>query len=262
MTLLDVNALHAGYGKKQVLADVCFSSDSHELTGVLGPNGCGKTTLLKVLCGILPSQGEIRMAGRDIRRLTPRQLAALCRYIPQRCGITIDISLTDVVLMGFNPQLALLAYPSADMRRQAWDALETVGLGDKKYANFQTLSEGQKQLCLLARALLLSQGVLLLDEPESALDFRERYRMLGLIRAWLAQRDGCAVVTLHDPQLALNTCDRLLLMQDGQLVSALSPKTDSEETLEKALSALFGPLSVCRFHDHEGRSQLILLNEG
>lgn len=261
MTLLKVNSLNAGYGKKQVLSQVCFSVGSHELMGVLGANGCGKTTLLKAICGILPCRGEVRICGSDMRVLRPKELAGLCRYLPQRCGISIDLSLTDVVLMGFNPQLGLLAYPDAEMKRLAAAALDTVGLGDRRDANFQTLSEGQKQLCLLARALLPGHGVLLLDEPESALDFRERYRMLGLVRAWLAQSDACAAVTLHDPQLALNTCDQLLLMRQGTVAAVLRPREDSEERLQAALSEVFGPLSVRRCVSRSGHEQLVLLKE-
>lgn len=262
MRLLEVTNVSAGYGKTKVLSDLSFSSESHELTGILGANGSGKTTLLKALCGILPSQGEIRVCEKEIRTLQPKQLARLCRYIPQRCGISIDISLVDVVLMGFNPQLGLLSYPDAEMKRQAEDALEMVGLGSRKHENFQTLSEGQKQLCILARTLLLKKGVLLLDEPESALDFRERYRMLSLVRAWLKDNDGCAAVTLHDPQLALNTCDRLLLMKNGTIVSSISPGKDSEETLQNALSEIFGELSVRRCVNRSGQEQLVLLKEG
>ena len=261
MTLLEVNGLHAGYGRRQVLSDVHFSADSHEMIGILGANGCGKSTLLKSLCGILPCQGEIRICGSELQSLRPKQLARLCRYIPQRCGITIDLSLMDVVLMGFNPQLGLLAYPDDAMKRRAEAALKEVGLEGRKHANFQTLSEGQKQLCILARTLLLERGVLLLDEPESALDFRERYRLLGMVRAWLQQREGCAVVTLHDPQLALNTCDRLLLMKNGSVTDIISPRDDSMEKLQTALCEVFGALSLHRCRSHSGHEQLVLLKE-
>ena len=261
MTLLEVNGLHAGYGRRQVLSDVHFSADSHEMIGILGANGCGKTTLLKALCGILPSQGAIRICGSELQSLRPRQLARLCRYIPQRSGITIDLSLTDVVLMGFNPQLGLLSYPDETMKRQAEAALETVGLADRRHTNFQALSEGQKQLCLLARTLLLERGVQLLDEPESALDLRERYRLLGLVRTWLQQREGCAVVTLHDPQLALNTCDRLLLMRNGSIADVISPAEDSLEQLQAALCGVFGALSLHRCRSRSGHEQLVLLKE-
>lgn len=262
MTMLEVRGLNAGYAHRQVLTDVSFSVSGGEMVGILGANGSGKTTLLKVLCGILPGKGDYHICGEDIRKMSPKQLSKVSRYIPQRCGISIDISLLDVVLMGFNPELNPLSGPDKTMIRTAEEALETVGLGSRKNTNFLTLSEGQKQLCILARTLLLRKGVLLLDEPESALDFRERYRMLGLVRNWMKQNTGCALVTLHDPQLALNACDRLLLMRDGIIVDEILPAHDSAEKVQASLSGIFGDLSVHRCEDRSGAKQLVLIKEG
>lgn len=261
MTLLEVNALHAGYGTDEILKGISFRVESGSLTGILGINGCGKSTLMKAVCAIIPSQGEIRLLGQDARKLSSRQMAKISRYIPQRTGITLDISVLDVVLMGFNPQLGLLEYPGKAMREAALDALRSVGLAHRANQNFQTLSEGQKQLCLLSRAMLLERGLLLLDEPESALDFSGRYKMLQLIRQWVTQRESGALVTLHDPQLAINTCDTLLLLQDGQLSGTLHPAEDAPEVMEKHLSRIYGSLSIHRCTTRSGKPQLVLLKE-
>lgn len=261
MTLLDVQNLTAGYGRKQILNGLSFQIESHTLVGILGANGSGKTTLLKALCGITPSTGTVRLGGEDASALSARKLAQRSRYIPQRTGISIDISALDVVLMGFNPSLGLLESPNAAMRSAAQAALEQVGLGDRSHVNFLTLSEGQKQLCLLARALLLEQGMLFLDEPESALDFSGRYRMLSLIRSWAEHHEGAALVTLHDPQLALNTCDRLLLIQNGCLTADLNPGSTPPRELEEALCTLFGNLSLHRCTARDGRQHFVLLKE-
>lgn len=261
MTLLEVEGLCAGYGQKQILKEISFRVESHTLVGILGANGSGKTTLLKALCGTLPSRGEIRLMGRDARRLSPREMAKCSRYIPQRSGIAIDLSVLDVVLMGFNPQLGLLEYPNAAMRAQAMEALRRVGLAERAAANFQTLSEGQKQLCILARTMLLEQGLLLLDEPESALDFSGRYKMLSLVRSWLTEREGAGLVTLHDPQLALNTCDRLLVVREGKLYACLCPQEDSIQRMEEVLCQVFGSLSIHRCIGRNGKPQFVLLRE-
>ncbi len=100
------------------------------------------------------------------------------------------------------------------MKKEAFDALCSVGLGSRKDDNFQQLSEGQKQLCLLARTFVLKRRLLLLDEPESALDFRLRYEMMGLLRTYVVKNNAAALVTLHDPSLALNYCDTLLVLSD------------------------------------------------
>ena len=187
MSFFSVQGLCAGYAGRRVLRDVSFTLEPGCLTGVLGANGSGKTTLLKAVGGILPHAGRCTLQGAALEGLSPRRLAAVCGYIPQRSGIGIDISALDVVLMGFNPALGLLERPSAAMRARAAAALAEVGLGGREQENYLHLSEGQKQLCILARTLAAPRRLLLLDEPESALDFHHRYRMLALLDA-----AGCA----------------------------------------------------------------------
>lgn len=259
--MLDAKNLTAGYGSREILHDVSLSAETGEIVGLLGANGSGKTTLLKTLCGIHPGRGEIRLCGQDIHHLSPRQIARYSRYIQQRSGIDIDLPVLEVVLMGFNPQLGLLEYPNSVMRQAAMDALNRVGMAHRAQENFQTLSEGQKQLCILARAMLLEKGVLFLDEPESALDFSGRYRIFSLVRQWVDSHESCALVTLHDPQLALNTCDRLLLLREGRIVASLCPAVDAITEMEEKLSEIFGELSVHICNDRNGERQLVLLKE-
>lgn len=256
-----VSHLQAGYGSRPVVQDVSFSVGAGELLGVLGANGCGKTTLLKAVCGILPHQGSCQLDGRPLEPMTPRQLARHCSYIPQRSGISIDISVLDVVLMGFNPWLGLLERPTAEMRDKARRALARVGLAGREQDNYLHLSEGQKQLCMLARTLTAGGSLLLLDEPESALDFRYRYRMLALLRGWAAEGGRAALVTLHDPGLALNCCDRLLILAEGGVQGVLAPKTDPLPRMEEQLSAVYGAVSLARCRDRAGREQLVMLKE-
>ena len=111
-----------------MLNDVSFSLEKGRMMGILWANGSGKTTLIKSICGILPHQGECTLDGAKLEKLTARQLAGKCSYIPQRSGISIDISALDVVLMGFNPHLGLMEHPSAAMKQQAFEALERAGL--------------------------------------------------------------------------------------------------------------------------------------
>ena len=172
MTFFSVNHLSAGYGKNNDLSDICFSLDEGKIVGVLGANGCGKRTLFKCICGILPLDGQCVLSGQNIDNLTAKQIAQKCSYIPQRSGLAIDISVFDVVMMGFKPKLRLFEYPDEKMKKAGEDALCMVGLADKKDDNYMTLSEGQKQLCIIARTLVSGAKLLLLDEPESALDFK------------------------------------------------------------------------------------------
>ena len=256
--ILEVKALSAGYGKKTILHDVSFSLESGTMTGLLGSNGSGKTTLLKSLCGLLPHTGQVLLEEVPLHQLSPRALARQCSLIGQRSGISIDISAQDVVLMGFNARLGLLEYPGKQMKESARQALAAVGLGGMEEQNYQTLSEGQKQLCILARTLVTEAGLVLMDEPESALDFFGRYQMLEMVKRFLGTHRA-ALVTLHDPQLALNCCDRLLLLRDGCLLDALEPQQDSLEDMERKLSMVYGDLTLLRVNNKDGKPQLVLV---
>ncbi len=261
MTGLMVSGLRAGYGGSPVLKDVSFELEGGRVMGILGANGSGKTTLLKAICGILPREGSCVLDGTSMEGLSARQMAVLCSYIPQRSGISIDISALDVVLMGFNPRLRLLQPPDAAMRRTAAQALTRVGLADRLEDNYLQLSEGQKQLCMLARTLVSPGRLLLMDEPESALDFQHRYRMLHIIRGQVREQGRMALISLHDPMLALNCCDDLLLIKNGTAAGLLHPASDSPEAMAAQLSRLYGPVTLAICPDRQGRKHMVMLKE-
>lgn len=261
MTFFQADKLQAGYAKKEIIHTLSFTLERNSLTAVLGANGSGKTTLLKALCGILPHQGTCSVDGICLEQLSPKHLAQICSYIPQRSGISIDISAMDVVLMGFNPKLKMLEYPNSRMKSLAADALTLVGLSEHMNQNYMTLSEGQKQLCILARTLAADSKMLLLDEPESALDFQYRYKMLNIIRNWVNEHDRCALTALHDPMLALNFCDRLILLKNGRLLDTLNPRTDTLERMETSLAQIYGSINLQRCTDRQGTSHLIMIKE-
>ena len=262
MSSFDVRGLRAGYGGRRVIDGLSFSLEGGRLMGVLGANGSGKTTLIRSICGILRHEGECILEGERLEGLGARRLAQLCSYIPQRSGITIDIPALDVVLMGFNPHLGLLEHPTQAMKQQALEALERAGIGDMADKNYMHLSEGQKQLCILARTLVARGRLLLLDEPESALDFRFRYRMLEMLRDWVRQDGRFALVALHDPMLALNDCDDLLLLRDGKRIGVLRPSVDPFDRMEAMLREIYGSVSLTACVDRSGRKHIIMLNEG
>lgn len=163
--------------------------------------------------------------------------------------------------MGFNPKLGLLERPTAAMKEEACRALTLVGLKGKEETNYLTLSEGQKQLCILARTLCGSGRLLLLDEPESALDFRFRYQMLELLQNWLTDSSRAIILTLHDPSLALNYCEKLLLLSEGRILGTLCPRRDTLESMETLLAQIYGKISLHKVLNHSGQEQLIMLKE-
>lgn len=261
MSILDVISISTGYGKASVLRDISFSVEPGSVMGVLGANGSGKTTLIKSICGLLPHKGICRTGDIELESLTSRQIAKLVSYIPQRSGVSIDISVLDAVLMGFNPHLGILENPAKSMKDEALRVLTEVGLSGFENKSYLTLSEGEKQLCILARTMVSGSRILFLDEPESALDFNHRYRMLKKLRLWVNVSNGTALVALHDPILALNYCDKLLVLKDGKTLDVFSPKESRLEDMENTLSQIYGPVCLQWCKNHSGKEFLMMIRE-
>ena len=146
--------------------------------------------------------------------------------------------------------------------RASWEeALALAGLAGREQENYLHFSEGQKQLCILARTLVSGSSLLLLDEPESALDFQYRYRTMQLLRNWVREKERAVLAALHDPLLALNSCDSLLVLANGRVQALLSPAGDPPEEMERQLSAVYGAVSLHRCTDRSGRHQWVMLKE-
>ena len=228
MNLLTVTNLSAGYAGKQVIKDISFFVAPKTIVGILGANGCGKTTLIKAIANLLPHTGSCQLDDTYLENASPRQLALLCGYIPQKSGISIDLTLLDVVLMGFNPKLSLLQSPTEQMKKEAFDALCSVGLGSRKDDNFQQLSEGQKQLCLLARTFVLKRRLLLLDEPTAALDpIAEN----DIYMKYSEMTQGKTSMFISHRLASTRFCDRIIFVADGGV---------KEEGTHESLLALGG----------------------
>lgn len=243
--MFEVNGLSVRYGNNVILDNISFSLEKGTVTALLGANGSGKTTLLKALCGILPHKGTCLLDGCDLGGLPLKETARCVSYIPQRSGIAIDLTALEVVLMGFNPQLKLLQQPTAAMVDKARQALH--GMRIEVDQNYLTLSEGQKQLCILARTMVSEGKLLLLDEPESALDLQNRYEIFDRLRGWMGER--AVLAALHDPQLALQMANKLILLKDRQIYAVLSPKKDSLETMEQAFCEIYGKVRLHKIED-------------
>jgi ABC-type cobalamin/Fe3+-siderophores transport systems, ATPase components len=206
---------------------------------VLGPNGCGKTTLLRLLLGInAPSEGHVDVRGR-------------VAFVPQLFQVGFDYTALDMVLMGRARRIGLLSQPSRRDEAAALEALDRFGLADMAGRPFHELSGGQRQMVIFARALVAEADILVLDEPASALDLRNQALILDWIRR-LSRRDGLTVVfTTHHPHHALAVSDFTLLML-GKTDYACGPA--GEVLTEANLQALYGvPLRRLSF-DHEGRT--------
>jgi iron complex transport system ATP-binding protein len=225
--LLEVGDLHFshGRGQKEVLAGVSLLAREGEITTVLGPNGCGKTTLFKCIGGIWkPGQGEVRLEGVDILLRSHMERARLLATVPQEHEAPFPYSVFEVVLMGRASRVGALSAPSRQDRHRAEEALEEAGIESLREKACTKLSGGEKQLVLIARAIAQDAPVMLLDEPVSHLDFRHQLLILRKIRRLAREKQLIVLMTLHDPNLAMLFSDRVGLMNGGVVVSEGKPQ--------------------------------------
>ncbi|NCC76982.1 MAG: ABC transporter ATP-binding protein [Clostridia bacterium] len=234
----------AGRRKSFSTAPVSLMIPPRELVVLLGPNGSGKSTLLKGLMGLVPHRGLVRVHGFDLSHASSRERARHLAYLPQRQQFAFPIQVEEIVLMGFNPVMGLFGSYSKAQHAKTRTVLDRLGLAGLAAADYTHLSEGQRQRVLLARSLVQQADILLLDEPDTALDLRVRYETLWTIRTILLEDQRSGLLILHDPGLALDLCDRIELMQDGQIIAQIDPALEPPDQIAAKLGLLYGPLSV------------------
>ncbi len=235
--MLEINDLYFSHGQREtdVLGGVSLRAHKGEITTVLGPNGCGKTTLFKCIGGLWePRQGEVRFEDVDLLTQSHVQRARVLATVPQEHVPPFPYTVFEVVLMGRASRVRTLATPSRHDRDRADEALGEAGIETLREKAYTRLSGGEKQLVLIARALAQDAPIMLLDEPVSHLDFRHQLLILRKIRRLVRDKNLVALMTLHDPNLALQFSDHVVLMNGGGIVSAGSPETViTEESLKQ-----------------------------
>lgn len=204
----------------RIVRDVSLHAAQGEFVGLLGPNGSGKSTLLRMVYRVLqPAGGKVCVAGRDVWQVSARENARAMAVLAQEGAEAFDLRVRDMVLMGRTPHQSPFARDSDEDLRIVADALERTGTAHLTGRMFSTLSGGEKQRVLMARALAQQAPLLILDEPTNHLDVRHQFALMNLVR-----RLGLTTLAaLHDLQLAAHYCDRLYLLRDGALVAQGTP---------------------------------------
>ena len=176
--------------------------------------------------------------------MNEKQRARLIAFIPQVCGRMSGKTVLEVVLMGFNAWLGLFESPSAAHRKAALGTLERLGCAPLAQKDFGALSQGQRQIVILARCLVQNTPVMLMDEPDSALDFLNRQKVLGKLREIIHVERKAGLISLHDPNFAMRYCDRLLLLEAGRLVGEIRMKGASKDAIKGKLSRVYGDIEL------------------
>jgi iron complex transport system ATP-binding protein len=224
-------------GGRRIVDGVSFTVEPGAWVSLLGPNGAGKTTLLRVLAGLRRFSGSVRLAGRELAELGRREAARQIALVPQTPVAPPAMSVGDYVLLGRTPHMGVLAREGAGDRAAAGDALVRLELAPLSERTLASLSGGELQRAVIARALAQSAPVLLLDEPTTALDIGHQQQVLELVDE-LRRADGLTVLAaMHDLTLAAQYGDRIILVDGGRVLA----EGDAGDVLtEQRIASLYG----------------------
>ncbi|HVR56241.1 MAG TPA: ABC transporter ATP-binding protein [Pseudolabrys sp.] len=211
--------LTIGYPDRTVGRGLDVALSTGEVLALLGPNGGGKTTLLKTLLGLLkPKAGEVLLGGKPLDNYSISERARVVAYVPQVHISTFAFTVETVVLMGRTAHGSLFSRPSGQDRAVAQAALERFGIATLANRPYTMISGGERQLVLLARALAQEPQFIVLDEPTASLDFGNQGKVMREIRA-LAKSGHGVLFTTHDPNHALRAADRAYLLREGARIA-------------------------------------------
>lgn len=220
-------ALKMAFGNKQVLKGIDFSLKDKEFVGIIGPNGSGKSTFLKCLYRVQkPTSGKISFNGRLLDELSYRESALQLAVVAQHNNYSFDFSVLEVVLMGRAPHKKMLERDNADDYIIAHKALSVVGLAGFEKRSFSSLSGGEQQRVIPARALTQQTECLVLDEPTNHLDIKYQLQIMDIVKSL----NLTVVAAMHDLNIAAMYCDRLVAIKNGQVVGIGTPRDLLQES--------------------------------
>ncbi|UCH97445.1 MAG: ABC transporter ATP-binding protein [Candidatus Aminicenantes bacterium] len=257
-TILEIKDLVCGYDSFQI-EDVTFKIERGEFIGIIGPNGSGKTSLLRAITRILkPKNGAIYLEGKNIRQMGFKEIAQKVAVVSQNPGIS-HITVEDFVLLGRIPHHQRFQFldNSRDVgtAKKCMELTETLGFKDKLVGE---LSGGERQLVLIARALVQEPRLILLDEPTTFLDITHQVRIMDLIKRLNRESGLTVIIVLHDLNLAGEYCNRLVLMKEGRIHKMGTP---AEVLTYQIIEEVYGTLVVVGKSPVSSRPYIFVVTE-
>ncbi len=250
MSKIELRDVWLSYGREAVVKDISFQVRPGEMVGLIGPNGCGKSTIIRALSRVIaPYSGKILLDGKDVSRIPRGDLARLIGVVPQVPLLPSAFTAFEIVLMGRNPHLGLFQLEGSRELAITWRAMESTGTQSLARRRIGELSGGEIQCLVIARVLAQETEVILLDEPTANLDIGRQVEILDLIKNLCLKNNLTVLAALHDLNLATQYCDRLLLLSNGRLHAEGTP---NEVITPRNIKEVYGDGSYVHTHPLSG----------
>ncbi len=232
-------------GKKTIIDGISFEAPKGKMLGLLGPNGSGKTSLLRLIAGLKrPHAGKVTLDAQDIGTIGRRSVARRMAFVEQHATTNANLRVVDVVKLGRFPHRSMFSGWTAADEEAVEDALDRAGILEKRNDRWQSLSGGEKQRAHIARALAQSPSELILDEPTNHLDIQHQ---IGLMRL-VSGLPITSIIALHDLNHAAMFCDRLIVLQKGRIVACGAPHEVLTEHLLKEVFSVEARVESSAYH--------------
>ncbi|EMB25011.1 ABC transporter ATP-binding protein [Treponema denticola] len=251
--VLDISSLSFNFGSKNILADIDLSIKNNGIVGIIGPNGSGKSTLLKCIYRVFkPKTGTIFIDGKNINDYQFKETAKKMAVVAQHNDTHFDFNVLEMVLIGRSPHKKFMERDSAEDIELAYKALEQVNMKDFADRNFSSLSGGEKQRIILARALVQNTDCLILDEPTNHLDIKHQLHFMSLAK----DLKITVISAIHDLNIAAMYCDKIYALKEGQIIASGSV---DEVITEEVIKTLYD-VEAKIIYDEEKKPHVIFKN--
>jgi iron complex transport system ATP-binding protein len=217
---LELEKVACGYGGPPVVRDINIRAEGGEFVGIVGPNGSGKTTILRCISGVIPvERGRILVDGRALQEMDTMEIARNIAVVPQDHHIGFEFPVHDIVLMGRYPHIARFRFENKNDYKKTESVMKNTGVYSLRERAATELSGGEKQRVIIARALAQEPRILLMDEPTSHLDISHQLEVLDLVKNLVRDHGLMVVGVFHDFFMATRYCDRLIMLHKGRIIS-------------------------------------------